>query len=88
MKTKEEILSKYFRSDLPESKLIFSAMEENEQEVRKEHIELYLAAAQILHLHLCEQKLIVGEQPTPDQWWDAFERLSNALYQNTKNQKP
>lgn len=47
---------------------------------RNESKELYIAATQIVHLHLCEQEGIGSGQPTPKQWLDAVDKLSKAIH--------
>jgi len=36
-------------------------------------------AAELLHLHLCEQEGVVSGQPTPKQWLKAVDELAKAL---------
>ena len=55
-------------------------MEEYGQQIRNESKLLYIAASQVLHLHLCEQEGIVSGQPTPKQWLEAVDKLSKALH--------
>lgn len=54
-------------------------VEEKNQE-RNKSKELWIAATQIVHLHLCEQEGIGSGQPTPKQWLDAVDKLSKALH--------
>lgn len=46
---------------------------DNKQEGLKE------AAEKLLHLHLCEQEGLLSGKPTPKQWIEAVNKLSDAL---------
>ena len=85
MKTLKQFLLKKFPTneymDCPIPKHHWETIEEYAQEVRNESKPLYIAASQILHLHLCEQEGIGSGQPTPKQWLDAVDKLSKALHQ-------
>lgn len=48
-------------------------------EVQNEIYELIEAARQLIHLHSCEQEGIASGQPTPAQWLQAVDNLSNAI---------
>lgn len=56
----------------------FSCCQENDSE-------LLWAAEKILHLHLCEQEGIGAGQPSPTDWLNAVDALSDAI-NNVKNQ--
>jgi len=43
------------------------------------HDPLTKAAQKLLHLHLCEMEGIESGQPTPDQWAEAVDELSQIL---------
>ena len=85
MKTLKQFLLKKFPTneymDCPIPKHHWETIDEYAQEVRNESKPLYIAASQILHLHLCEQEGIGSGQPTPKQWLDAVDKLSKALHQ-------
>lgn len=49
--------------------------------------ELWIAAKQIVHLHLCEQEGIGSGQPTPKQWLDAVDKLYKALHEANPKRK-
>jgi len=54
-------------------------MENQFAEKDKEIERLRQPAAELLHLHLCEQEGIVSGQPTPKQWLKAVDELAKAL---------
>ena len=81
MKTKEEIM---LEIGLPLNAGIEEAMELYVEQEKSKSRELWIAATQILHLHICEQEGIGSGQPTPKQWLDAVEKLSTALYTDEK----
>ncbi len=45
---------------------------------------LRTAAAELLHLHMCEQEGIASAMPTKDQWLKAVDDLSKALSEPQK----
>ena len=84
MKTLKQFQLKKFPTneymDCPIPKHHWETIEEYGQEIRNESKLLFIAALQILHLHLCEQEGIGSGQPTPKQWLDAVDKLSKALH--------
>jgi hypothetical protein len=43
------------------------------------------AAKELLHLHSCEQEGLQSGKPTPKQWFDAVNNLSDAIYSPTQS---
>lgn len=46
--------------------------------------ELNGAAQELVHLHACEQEGLSSGKPTPQQWFDAVNKLSNKIYDRDK----
>ena len=49
--------------------------------------DLLAAAKRLLHLHACEQEGLSAGQPTPEQWTEAVEALSDAVESRQKSRQ-
>lgn len=72
-----EIETRWTRKD--QSEHCFELAKQMCAEKDKEIQKLRKASEEILHLHLCEQEGLSSGQPTPKQWIEAVNKLSEAL---------
>lgn len=84
-KEKQEFIKKWsswwrLRPQYEEMNIAFeSELNDLLQKQKEEFKALYIAASQILHLHRCEQEGIGGGMPTARQWYEAVNKLAEAM---------